>query len=124
MPPKRREKRKPDPYFEGIIAAGKERRAASIFFWPKLDYDTAYVGVRKLRFLLKSLDRTKRAISFIRWYQRKLKTEKGTRERRIAHYMELYTHRRWDLGLNQRKPLSAKEKRGIRWARQQLKAST
>ncbi len=123
MPPKRHEKRKPDPYFEGIIAAGKERQATPKLKWPKLDLDTAFVHTRELRFLLKSLDTTKRAISFVKWHQRKLKTKKGTRERKIAHYMELYTHRRWDLGLNQHDPLTTKQKRGIRWAREQLKES-
>jgi len=121
MPPQRREKRKPDPYFAGIIAAGKERQAAPKLKWPKLDYDTAFVNTRELRFLLKSLNTTKRAISFIKWYQRKLKTKKDTQEHKIAHYMELYSHRRWDLGLNQRKPLNAKQKRGIQWAKEQLK---
>jgi len=123
MPPKQREERKPDPYFAGIIAAGKERQATPTLKWPELDYDTAYVHTRELRFLLQSLDTTKRAISFVKWHQRKLKTKKGTRERKIAHYMELYTHRRWDLGLNQHQPLSTKEKRGIQWAKAQLKSA-
>ncbi|KKK94350.1 hypothetical protein LCGC14_2683760, partial [marine sediment metagenome] len=112
--------------FEGIIAAGKERQerqTALKLNWPKLDYDTTYMNARELRFLLKSLDSLKRAISFVTWYQRKLKTKKGTRERKIAHYMELYTHRRWDLGINQHDPLTTKQKRGIRWAREQLKGS-
>lgn len=125
MPPNRRKKKKPegDPYFLGIIAAGKEGQAKPKLKWPKLDYDTAYGNHRELRFLMYMLEATQLTISAVKWHQRKLKTKKGTRERKVAHYMELYYHRKMDIGFGQRNPLSAKEKRGIQWAKAQLKSA-
>jgi hypothetical protein len=121
MPPQLR--KKPDPYFEGIIAAGKERRATPKLDWPKLDYDNAYGHNRELRFLMCMLKATQLTIAFVKWHQRKLKTKKGTRERKVAHYMELYYHRKMDIGFKEQNPLTTKQKRGIQWAKEQLKAA-
>lgn len=107
----------------GYFGGPAHTTAMSKLKWPKLDYDTAYAHHRDLRFLMASFDALKLAISFVRWHQRKLKTKKGTRERKVAHYMELYYHRKLDTGFGQRNPLSAKHKRGIRWAKEQLKKS-
>ncbi len=91
--------------------------------WPKLDYDHSYGHARNLRTLLKVLKYLKLCVTYVKWLQRKEKTKKGTRERKIAHYMELYFHRKWDKGFAERKPLNTKQKHGIRWAREQLKQS-
>lgn len=125
MPPKRPKKKKPpgDPYFEGIIAAGKEHRATPKLKWPKLDYDHSYGHARNLRTLIGTWKTLKLCITYVKWLQWKEKTKKGTRERKIAHYMELYYHRKFDIGFGERNPLSAKHKRGIRWAKAQLQES-
>jgi hypothetical protein len=107
----------------GCFGGPAQQTAMPKLNWPKLDHDHSYAHVRDLRTLLEQQAVTKLAITYVKWFQRKEKTKKGTRERRIAHYMELYFHRKWDTGFGQRNPLNAKQKHGIRWAREQLKKS-
>ena len=89
--------------------------------WPELNYDKSYGDIRTLRTLKEQWMKLKLTVKYATWIQRKEKTRKGTQERKIAHYMELYYHRLWDMGFAERHPLNAKQKRGIRWAREQLK---